>query len=299
MTGMDNVEITRFRTGSVSSIVDFIAQEEPLELQLEYGPSDERTLRPMAVTMRTPGHDQDLALGFLWTEGVIDDAASIREILSRPESELSHNGDEISSILPPETRRNRVIVRLHPDAQIRLGSLDRNFYTTSSCGVCGKASINALRVLGPPRSLDLFQMEPSVLCGLPGKLRTNQPLFTVTGGLHGVALVRTEGEIVLIREDVGRHNAVDKLIGDCLRRDALPLRSHCLLLSGRVSFELMQKAVMAGISFVAAVGAPSSLAVSVVKEFNATLVGFLNQSGFNVYSGAHRLVGQTHNGGTI
>lgn len=289
MIGSYVVEMERVQGDVFSMADDAVVVEEPLEIQMEYGPPNQRILKSIAVTMRTPGHDCDLAAGFLWTEGVIMETDAISEIHSTEDMVLQSMPENEVAVLPDGVKRNYVVAHLHPDAQVRTANTERNFYTTSSCGVCGKASINALRVLRPARTYDTFQMKSSVLAALPGKLRDAQPLFSLTGGLHGAALVSTDGTLVLVREDVGRHNAVDKLIGQLMHEDELPASKVGLLLSGRVSFELMQKAVMAGIPFVAAVGSPSSLAITIAKEFEITLVGFLRQGGFNVYSGFRRL----------
>lgn len=298
MLGATEVEIERVKGSVFSMADDSVAQEEPMELQIEYGPENHRARKSIAVTMRTPGNDKELAAGFLWTEGVIEDTDAIDDVVTKEAlvSELqgdAPNNEIGTTVLPKSVSGNLVIVRLHPDAQVRLANLERNFYTTSSCGVCGKASLSALRVLSPPRALDEFRMRTSILSALLGRLRDTQPIFAVTGGLHGAAIVNADGELLETREDVGRHNAVDKLIGYALTSGALPLRERCLLLSGRASFELMQKAVMAGIPFVAAAGAPSSLAITVAREFDMTLVGFLGDGGFNVYSGFERLSDRT------
>lgn len=293
MIGTYVVEMERVQGDVFSMADDSVVVEEPLEIQLEYGSPGQRILKSIAVTMRTPGHDRDLATGFLWTEGVITEPDAISEVHSTEDMVPQSSPENEASVLPDGVKRNYVVVRLRPDAQVRTANTERNFYTTSSCGVCGKASINALRVLRPARTYDTFQIKSSVLAALPGKLREAQPLFSLTGGLHGAALVSADGTLVLAREDVGRHNAVDKLIGQLMHEDKLPASKVALMLSGRVSFELMQKAVMAGIPFVAAVGAPSSLAITVAKEFEVTLVGFLRQGGFNVYSGFRRLTDRT------
>jgi FdhD protein len=180
-------------------------------------------------------------------------------------------------------------VELHSDVEVRLASLERNFYTTSSCGICGKASLLALRTACPPRRINGLRVAAGTIYSLPAKLRTAQKLFDSTGGLHGAGLFTADGELMMVREDVGRHNAVDKLLGAQAMADAIPLRDRILMLSGRASFELLQKAVMAGIALVAAVGAPSSLAVAVAREFDITLIGFLRDQRFNVYHGVDRI----------
>jgi len=251
-----------------------VAVEEPLEIRLEYGQFGQRVNQAISITMRTPGNDRELAAGFLYTEGVIRDAAEIEESAERSNE---------------RSARNSVCVKLATDVEVNTGSLSRNFYTTSSCGVCGKASLLALQTVCPPRIKNAFEMKAEVLFQLPDLLRARQSLFEQTGGLHAAALFTGEGSMEELREDVGRHNAVDKLIGAALLEDRLPLRDRVLLLSGRASFELLQKALMAGIPMVAAVGAPSSLAVQVAREFDITLVGFLRPDHFNAYHWASRI----------
>jgi len=282
-------------TGRASrQVLDDLAIEEPLEIQLSYGPSDSRQTRSISVTMRTPGHDFDLAAGFLMTEGVVRDANDIEQITHAghlfSETEQS---PETMDALKPGSRQNIVRVDLASDVAVSLGTLQRNFYTTSSCGICGKASLLALQTVCPPRTVNNFKMDAQLLCRLPGLLRASQGVFERTGGLHGAGLFDSAGNLLALREDVGRHNAVDKLIGSEFLADRTPLRDQLLLLSGRASFELLQKALMGGIAMVAAVGAPSSLAVQVAKEFDITLVGFLREDHFNIYHGSERIAGYT------
>lgn len=287
--------ITRF-VGEASSITDdLLAVEEPLELQLAYGPSSSRKVKSISVTMRTPGNDFELAAGFLMTEGVIREPEDIVEIIyvaGRPEASSAESMPQVENnvILPYQPERNIVQVSLAPDVPVSMANLERNFYTTSSCGVCGKASLLALRTVCPPRLPNHLEVEASVLYGLPNRLRSAQNVFDQTGGLHAAGLFDRHGELRSVREDVGRHNAVDKLLGAEYLADRTPLRDRILLLSGRASFELLQKSLMAGIALVASVGAPSSLAVQVAKEFDITLVGFLRGDHFNVYHGANRIL---------
>lgn len=265
---------------------EVLATEEPLEIQLGYGESSMSHVKPISVTMRTPGNDDELALGFLLSEGVIRDIDEV-------ESTISANG--VSHGCQGGLRRrswatqNAVRIELSADVQPNVSALQRNFYTTSSCGVCGKASLLALRSACPPRFENHFKVQAAVLCELHAKLRAAQNVFRQTGGIHSAGLFDAEGNLLLIREDVGRHNAVDKLVGASMIADELPLRKRVLLLSGRASFELMQKALMAGIPMVAAVGAPSSLAVSIARDFDITLVGFLREDHFNIYHGSDRI----------
>ncbi len=253
-------------------VQDSLAIEEPLELQLVYGAGDARQTKAISVTMRTPGNDFELAAGFLMTEGVVRDS------------------NDIERIVPAEVQ-NAVRVELAPDVPVSIANLQRNFYTTSSCGICGKASLLALQTVCPPRVKNTFAIDAQVLRTLPDRLRETQRIFDRTGGLHGAALFDASGHLLAVREDVGRHNAVDKVLGSEFLADRTPLRNHLLLLSGRASFELLQKALMAGVSMVASVGAPSSLAVQVAREFDIILVGFLREQNMNVYHGAGNILG--------
>jgi FdhD protein len=257
--------VTRLREGRVDERPDFLAAEEPLEVRL----AGER----VAVTMRTPGHDAELAVGFLVGEGIVrpGDVAGVTEC-------RADEGDG-----------GVADVRLAPGATPRAG-WQRNFYATSSCGVCGKASIEALRVAADPIG-DGPTVDVSVLQTLPDRLREAQRVFDRTGGLHAAGLFTPDGDLVTLREDVGRHNAVDKVVGHHALAGDLPLSDRVLLVSGRASFELVQKALVAGIPFVAAVSAPSTLAARLAGESNMTLVGFLRPGGCNVYAGRARISG--------
>jgi FdhD protein len=275
-------------------VKDSLAIEEPLEIQLTYGPSNARQTRSISVTMRTPGNDFDLAAGFLMTEGVILDANDVEQIVYAGDSfNESTPSPQSMDVLKLGSRQNTVRVDLASEVEVNLGSLQRNFYTTSSCGICGKASLLALRTVCPPRAANTFKVDAQLLHRLPERLRASQGVFDRTGGLHGAGLFDSAGHLLALREDVGRHNAVDKLIGAEFLADRTPLRDRLLLLSGRASFELLQKALMGGLPMVAAVGAPSSLAVQVAKEFDITLVGFLREDHFNIYHGRERISGYT------
>ncbi len=267
--------IVKVKAGQQKDETDLLAVEEPLEIRLLFGPAEDRKQQSVSVTMRTPGKDFDLAIGFLFTEGIIQKWEDITSI--------KHCGG---------FDQNVVRVELKEDVSINISKLERNFYTTSSCGVCGKASINAVRTTCQiERSLNNALCFPAeLLYTLPERLRSEQAIFQNTGGLHGCALFDVSGKLILSREDVGRHNALDKLIGAALQENLIPLDNYILLLSGRGSFELVQKAWMAGVQVIAAVGAPSSLAVEMAKEAGITLVGFLRNNGFNIYSGEQRIV---------
>lgn len=265
--------ITKITEGAASYTDDILAIEEPLEIRLAYEVDGKKEEKNISVTMRTPGSDEELAVGFLFTEGIVN------------------RKDEIAMITTD--KENRVVVTLKNGIAPELNKLERNFYTTSSCGVCGKASIDAVRtVCNVPDAYpyDTLRCSVDLITGLPDRLRSEQAVFEQTGGLHACALFNATGELLLVREDVGRHNALDKLIGAALQKGILPLQEHILMLSGRASFELVQKAAMAGIKMIAAVGAPSSLAVEMAEEWNMTLIGFLRGQRFNIYSGAQRVV---------
>lgn len=266
--------VRRVTASGVEDTRDMLAVEEPLEISLVSGADAARTTRPVSVTMRTPGHDHELAIGFLFTEGIVTSV------------------DEVRSVRAGEgPQGNSVIVELVPQAKVALQGLDRNFYTTSSCGVCGKASVDAVRVKSHyTASESTLTISSGLLQTLQEKLRGHQKVFDVTGGLHASALFDASGKLVMVREDVGRHNALDKVIGAAVMQKMVPLRNHLLLLSGRISFELVQKASMAGLPVVAAIGAPSSLAVTLAEDSGMTLVGFLREGRYTVYCG-QRVVG--------
>jgi FdhD protein len=256
-----------------SSVLDILSIEEPLEIRVQYGPRNQRVQKNISVTMRTPGHDQELAVGFLFTEGIISSYAVIKDVYHL----------DIDCQLQ---KKNSIQVELKEDFIPHLMQSDRNFYTSSSCGVCGKGSIESIKTVSSFSTLNKPKLNLSldVLYQLPQKLRRAQSDFSTTGGIHASGLFSIEGDLLLLQEDVGRHNALDKLIGQALARNLLPLNNHILLLSGRASFELIQKAAMAGISIVAAIGAPSSLAVELAQEFKITLLGFLKEDRFNIYN---------------
>ncbi|HEY9117670.1 MAG TPA: formate dehydrogenase accessory sulfurtransferase FdhD [Roseivirga sp.] len=249
-------------------VQDALTIEEPLEISIKKESEIESS--KVSVTMRTPGQDGFLALGFLFTEGILDDFTDVVSISDFVE--------------------NEVLVTVRDSASINISQVDRNFYTTSSCGVCGKASIDAIRTVSI-FDIDNFalRVKKEVLYGLPNTLRRKQETFNQTGGIHAAALFDTEGQLLSYQEDVGRHNALDKLIGEAFSKGELPLEDKILLLSGRASFELLQKAGMAGIPLVASVGAPSSLAVELAEEQAITLVGFLKSDRFNCYNRHERI----------
>lgn len=263
--------VMRFRDGVVSTRPDTLAVEEPLEIRLGS--------RPLTITMRTPGDDIDLAHGFLVSEGIIRDRDDVRG--ARYCAGATEDGVNTYNVLEVDLADHVPT----PDV-----SLERNFYTTSSCGVCGKASLDALHTTASwSVAEDDVRISADQAFAWPERLRAAQQVFEKTGGLHAAGLFGPDGELVAVREDVGRHNALDKVVGHALREGLLPLRGHVLMVSGRTSFELGQKAMMAGIPVVAGVSAPSSLAVDLAQEFGLTLIGFLRGRSMNVYTGEHRL----------
>ncbi|WP_329269413.1 formate dehydrogenase accessory sulfurtransferase FdhD [Streptomyces pseudovenezuelae] len=265
-------KVIRIRDGAVSSRPDTLVAEEPLEIRLNG--------KPLAITMRTPGDDFALATGFLVSEGVLAQQSDLQNIVYCA-----------GATVDGSNTYNVVDVKTAPDVVIPDITLERNVYTTSSCGLCGKASLDAVRTTTrwPVSDTPPVRIDPDLLADLPDRLRAAQRVFDRTGGLHAAALFTEHGELLDIREDVGRHNAVDKLIGRALQQGDLPLSRVVLLVSGRASFELAQKAVMAGIPVLAAVSAPSSLAVDLAAETGLTLIGFLRGRSMNVYAGEHRL----------
>jgi len=279
MTGASlAIDISRVSGDQRESRPDNVAVEEPLEIQLSSPSAEGAAAKSVSITMRTPGHDAELAVGFLYTEGIIQSGEQIASV--------GHRGapDAESGL------RNIIRVELEPGVEVDLDRLQRHFYTTSSCGVCGKASLEALRVTGQESLADKAStFQHDVIVSLPDKLAAEQQVFAKTGGLHAAAAFNQDGEILFLREDVGRHNAADKVIGALLAEGRLPANDLGLMLSGRASFELMQKALVAGIPLLAAVSAPSSLAVQLAKEFDMTLIGFLRKGKFNIYSGERRI----------
>ena len=253
---------------------DTLATEEPMEIRLLTG--GER--QTVAVTMRTPGADFELAAGFLYGEGIVRSPDDIVKISYCVDSDLD-----------AAQQYNIVNVELRGGREYDLRPLERHFYTTSACGVCGKASLEQLELRGCPVALPGPEVSAETLYSLPEKLREAQGLFDATGGLHAAALFDDEGNLVALREDVGRHNATDKLVGWALLENRLPLSGHIVMVSGRSSFEILQKCLTAGVPFVCAISAPSSLAVDVAREFGMTLVGFLRERRFNVYAGQERV----------
>jgi len=274
---MQNVSVAYIRMKKVSvnelfDADDELVVEEPLEINVRYDSIGIPVQKCISITMRTPGNDEELGVGFLFTEGIIQKREEVSEVSAIPFAD------------------NKVLITLTKNKQPLLQNAERNFYTTSSCGVCGKSGIDAIRTTSLYKNdADEICLQASLFYRLDDVLRKQQAVFESTGGLHASALFDLDGNFMMLREDVGRHNALDKVIGAAFLNDQLPLSNAILLLSGRASFELVQKAAMAGIKIIAAVGAPSSLAVQMAEETGITLIGFLRNQRFNIYSGGQRI----------
>jgi FdhD protein len=273
------VALVRFEADGQRNYNDLVVVEEPLEIRLGYGPEHQRREMALAVTMRTPGHDAELALGFLLSEGIVKQAT---EVLS-----LKH----CQNMTRPEQAGNVIRAELSPDVVFEPNAHLRHFYTSSSCGVCGKSSIEAVMdsVCHFLPAAEAPQFAAAVLHSLPNRLRAAQQVFGYTGGLHAAGLFDREGKLLLLREDAGRHNALDKLIGATAALNMLPLSDYCIQLSGRISFELVQKSLTAGVPLLAAIGAPSSLACQLANSAGLSLVGFMREQRFNVYTCPSRI----------
>ncbi|MCW3465650.1 formate dehydrogenase accessory sulfurtransferase FdhD [Chitinophaga nivalis] len=268
-----HTHIKKVAAAGITDTSDILATEEPLEIRLVYGPQSDRRQQGISVTMRTPGHDEELAAGFLFTEGVLTSGQAIQDVIC-----TSSEDGAIAT------------VHLHEHIQPRLEKVERNFQATAACGVCGKSSLAAIHTAVTVSQQNNFTIPATTLYQLPDLLRREQAVFAGTGGLHAAALFDSTGKLLLLREDIGRHNAVDKVIGARLATDQLPIDHYLLLLSGRAGFELIQKAAMAGIPAIAAIGAPSSMAVKMAEAWNITLVGFLREQRFNIYSVPDRII---------
>jgi len=259
-------QVTEWNDGQVRVQDDALAAEEPLEIRIGGV--------PLTVTMRTPGNDLELAAGFLLTEGIVESSDQIGALHAYATSAGGkQNGVDVGLV----------------DCDFEPAQLQRNFFAASSCGICGKASIEAIRQRGLRAPNPGFRVNPEILCGLPDKLRAAQAVFESTGGLHAAALFDSSGNLIVLREDIGRHNAVDKVVGWAMQQRLLPLSQHILLVSGRGGFEIIQKALAAGVPVLASVSAPSSLAVQLARELRLTLIGFLRGKRFVVYAGTARL----------
>ena len=271
------ISIVHYQANQLAQKQDQVAIEEPLELRVVSGPEEKRQGKSLSITMRTPGHDEELALGFLYTEGILKHFDQVRHI------------EFCGPVAVGPSIPNTIRVELTFEARFDVQKLQRHFYTTSSCGVCGKASLDALKQQDCGAIESDMQISAPMVSSLPEILRANQDSFLKTGGIHAAALFSENGELLVLREDVGRHNALDKLVGARLQSRALPASGTALVVSGRASFELLQKTLVAGIPIFIAVGAPSSLAVDLAQEFGITLVGFTSAQRFNIYAHPRRI----------
>ncbi len=279
MKGTKKISITKINGDQRTIIDDVSAVEDPLEIIVQYTQDRNEVQKVISITMRTPKADRFLAAGFLFTEGIINASDDIESIRSK--NNVLGQPDE-----------NRIIVQLKDkDGVFDFKNLERNFYTTSSCGVCGKTSIEAVKTTSSfVIDINEPQIHKEVIYKLPNLLNNNQQLFSTTGGIHATVLFDSNGNFIDVQEDVGRHNAMDKLIGNALMQNKLPLSKNIMLVSGRASFELIQKAAMAGVPILVAVGAPSSLAIELAAESNMTLIGFAKGNSFNIYTHPDRIV---------
>lgn len=274
---VESVNIRKVSNTTQNEEPDLVVVEEPFEIRVGYGGDGSRQQATITVTMRTPGDDEHLCLGFLYTEGMITSAKDVMSV-----KYCNNKGDV-------DGGENVMRVELTPSLDFNPNDFQRNFYTNSSCGVCGKASIDHVKQSCEVVVDTGFQISTRIINSLTEKLEAAQSIFKHTGGLHACALFTSEGSLILHKEDVGRHNALDKLIGKLVIGDGLPAQETILMLSGRISFELVQKAVKARIPIIAAVGAPSSLSIELAKEYGVTLIGFLKDNSFNVYTGYQRI----------
>jgi len=278
MRGIKKISIDKIEDSGVIQKQDCIVEESPLQIIMAYGAAHGRKRETLSVTLRTPGDDFNMVTGFLFCEGIIQQSSDIITI--------KYAGDHNDESL----QENTVLVELAPHVSFNIEEKKRNFIAAASCGFCGKTNADIIQqqVFAPLKSS--IQIKSSLLHKLPGLLNAAQNIFTQTGGAHAVALISATGELVHLSEDVGRHNAMDKLIGMMLRRKLLPLGNYLVLFSGRLGYELLQKSVMAGISVVCAIGAPSTLALELAEENGITLIGFLKNNSFNIYCGAERII---------
>jgi FdhD protein len=270
------MRVAQYRDGAMRRRKDTLAVEEPLEIRVAWKDGGKKRVEAIAVTMRTPGHDFDLVAGFLHGEGIVSQAGDLTEL-------TYCRGDE-------QQEYNIVEARLTPGVEFDFERLRRNVFTSSSCGVCGKASLEAVEAVGCALLTDSFRISGELIPQLPDFLMEGQGVFARTGGLHAAGLFDTNGKAGALREDVGRHNAVDKVLGHTVLQKGMPVSDRVLVVSGRSSFEIVQKAVMARVPMIVAVGAPSSLAVDLATRFGQTLIGFARGGGFNVYTGSERVL---------
>ena len=272
-------KVTKFIKNKFENIEDLISIEEPLEISLKYKEKDEWLTKSISITMRTPGHDEDLVRGFLFNEQIIQNIKDIKSIESY--------GEKVGQY----KIQNKILVTLNNSENINISKIKRDFLTNSSCGVCGKSSLDALEIVKKdktPKSNP--KLTKDVIIESPTTLRKNQSEFSKTGGIHASGLFSSDGKLISLREDVGRHNALDKMIGDSLLKDILRPNDQFVTCSGRLNFELVQKVLMTNIGLMIGVGAPTSLAIDLANKFDMTLVGFVKDDSFNIYTNNQKVI---------
>jgi len=271
--------ITKLKGSIKEEVQDHVSVEEPLEMSLKFKKDDKWNIENISITMRTPGNDEDLVSGFLYNERIIENINEIEKVEKKGETVGDYN------------LQNKIEVTLNNTKNLDIGKIKKNFITNSSCGVCGKTSLDSIEVLKTNKiDLSFPKINYNIILKSPELLQNNQSEFSKTGGIHASALISSKGEVIAIREDVGRHNALDKLIGHALKNKIIKPENQFIACSGRLNFELVQKALMSNIGLMAGVGAPTSLAIDLAKRFNMTLVGFVKQDSFNIYSNKERII---------
>ena len=271
--------ITKLKGSTKEEAQDHISVEEPLEMSLKFKKDDKWNIENISITMRTPGNDEDLVSGFLYNERIIENINEIEKVEKKGETVGDYN------------LQNKIEATINNTKNLNIGKIKKNFITNSSCGVCGKTSLDSIEILKTNKiDLSFPKINYNIILKSPEFLQSNQLEFTKTGGIHASALIDGKGEVIAIREDVGRHNALDKLIGHALKNKIIKPENQFIACSGRLNFELVQKALMSNIGLMAGVGAPTSLAIDLAKRFNMTLVGFVKQNSFNIYSNKERII---------
>ena len=272
-------KVVKFKSNTFKYVDDLVSIEEPLEISIKYKEQDKWTSHILSITMRTPGHDEDLVRGFLFNEQIVEDIRHIDSIESF--------GDQVGQY----NIQNKILATLNNSQNVNIAKIKRDFLTNSSCGVCGKSSLDALEIIKKDKtSLTEPKLSKEVIVQSPDILRNNQSEFSKTGGIHASGLFSSKGELIAIREDVGRHNALDKLIGTILKKNNLNPSNQYITCSGRLNFELVQKVLMTNIGIMIGVGAPTSLAIDLADKFNMTLIGFVKKDSFNVYTNKQKVI---------
>ena len=271
--------ITKLKGSIKEEVQDHVSVEEPLEMSLKFKKDDKWNIENISITMRTPGNDEDLVSGFLYNERIIENINEIEKVEKKGETVGDYN------------LQNKIEATINNTKNLDIGKIKKNFITNSSCGVCGKTSLDSIEILKTNKiDLSFPKINYNIILKSPELLQNNQSEFSKTGGIHASALIGGKGEVIAIREDVGRHNALDKLIGHALKNKIIKPENQFIACSGRLNFELVQKALMSNIGLMAGVGAPTSLAIDLAKRFNMTLVGFVKQDSFNIYSNKERII---------